>query len=781
MDWGRVATAIEHLQTLEADDLANELQRLAEMDAELAETVEVLHGTASIAASFMQTRMPGEDLDAKPALKLHDKVNSWEIQELLGSGGMGEVYKARRADGTFDQTVALKLAQSNIAGLAKRFETERQRLAQLEHPNIARIVDGGTSEKGAPYMTMEFVDGVPIDSHVKAAQLGREARLGLIVKLCAATAHAHGRLVLHRDIKHDNVLINAEGELRLIDFGVASLLDDPKTQTSPGPLTIGYAAPEQLLGDPVSAATDVFAIGMLTHLLETAALPKRQSDGGVAIDRAGIGDEDLAAILAKATASNAADRYGSADALGDDLRQFAGGFPVAAHPLSAAARFKKLVFRNKLTSAVSAAALAAVLVGVIGVSTFAVRANMARGEAEERLALAEFKAEMALINDHSAVATRDTVARLMSEEALERDRLNQTYLALEERYQREIEADPLLSGGKIFGLAREFFRTADHETSSAIVSRALARPEIQGALRAEFQNLQGRNFKEMGRDDEAVAVLTQAIEWFRQRPELLGSVEYAESLKDRLLYGPDKSDADEVRQRINALVSGEEDRTRENYWLNELSLVEQQLGNHAEYARLQEEAVKLALADTLAPAQVVTRKLAVLYPLVYGSPDMAKARQYLPELSEVREASGNNVRFYSQYRWKEAVILMREGRLDAAYDAIMSGVASAEANFPIGAGYHAVYSAQVVEIAALAGELETAQAYLKYIQVPQGADPKNWTVMRSKLARALYALQSGDRREAERLYQEIARERGTIRSSVELKFKFDRLAQLLES
>ncbi|MEM1052900.1 MAG: serine/threonine-protein kinase [Pseudomonadota bacterium] len=375
MDWALLTQTVERLDTLEGMDFLHELSEIEETDPDLAARVKNLRSNRWNASSFMQTRMPGAQEPRTTMFGAGDKIGVWEIAECLGAGGMGEVYRATRADKLFDQQVALKIAKIKTKSFRNRFESERQRLAQLEHPNIARIIDGGTADNGGPYLTMEFVDGMPIDAFVKANQLGREARLGLIGELCVALSHAHGRLVLHRDIKPDNVLVNTDGMARLIDFGVASLLDEPVREDEPGPLTLRFAAPEQLLGQPVSAATDVFAVGMLAHLLEIGALPKRLPDGGVLVDVKALADEDLSAILGKATAFDPSDRYASADALGDDLRRFVEGFPVAARPLSPLRRLRKLVARNTLASAMSAAAIAAVVAGVIGVSVFAVRAD----------------------------------------------------------------------------------------------------------------------------------------------------------------------------------------------------------------------------------------------------------------------------------------------------------------------------------------------------------------------------------------------------------------------
>lgn len=375
MDWAIITQTIERLDTLDPEELAGALHTLEQNDPDLLAQISSLRAVRANAVSFMQTRMPEAACSVSRSLEPGTVVGIWRIGKLLGAGGMGEVYQATRADGLFEQQVALKLAKAKSVGFHERFEAERQRLAQLEHPNIARIVDGGATDDGAPYMTMEFVDGQPTDIFAHENRLDRGQRIALIEQLCAAVTHAHGRLILHRDIKHDNVLINQDGELRLIDFGVASLMDDAGEDEARTPLTIAYAAPEQLRGEPVSAATDIFAIGMLAHLLEAGALPRRQPDGGVTIDRGKIADRDLCAILAKATAEAPADRYASADALRDDLQKLAGGFPVAARPVSSVTRFRKLVARNKLASAMSGAAAAAVIAGVIGVSVFAVRAN----------------------------------------------------------------------------------------------------------------------------------------------------------------------------------------------------------------------------------------------------------------------------------------------------------------------------------------------------------------------------------------------------------------------
>lgn len=501
MDWALITQTLEHLETLSAEDLAQELSRLNAEDKELISAVEQLRGNRENAASFMQTHMPGSQEQDGATLELGSHIGIWQIDCLLGTGGMGEVYRATRADGLFDQQVALKLSHRMGDEFAARFESERQRLAQLEHPNIARIVDGGTSENGSPYMTMEYVDGLPIDIHCQQSRLDREARLALVQRLCAAVAHAHGRLVLHRDIKHANVLINSDGELRLIDFGVASLIGDDDQSAEIGALTLAYAAPEQLRGEQVSAATDIFAIGMLAHLLETRAVPKRQSDGSVAIEEAGIGDADLAAILGKATAQDPLDRYVSVDALGDDLRKFADGFPVAARPVSTFTRFKKLVFRNTLASAMGGVAALAMIAGVIGVSLFAIRANEARVEAEENL----------LSSDHFAanmMVTADMMQRAFGG-AEDQDRLAETITEYQNQKLELKSTDPEQVARINLAAAIHFMRRQDYPRAIAILEPWLEEGYGTPQTLQDGSGVFARSLMDVGRTAEAVPILRE--------------------------------------------------------------------------------------------------------------------------------------------------------------------------------------------------------------------------------------------------------------------------------
>jgi serine/threonine-protein kinase len=309
-------------------------------------------------------------------------VGRWRVVELLGRGGMGTVYLAERADGEYQQRAALKLVSAAAwggPGAAERFRTERQVLARLQHPNIARLLDGGFAGDGRPYLVMELVDGLPITEHCRARGLSVEERLRLFRVVCQAVQHAHGALVVHRDLKPANTLVSEDGEVKLLDFGVAKLLDPaafgidaPETRELSAPLTPGYAAPEQLLGAPVTTATDVYSLGVLLHELLTGKRP------GAAPSRLAGRRDDLDSIIQRALRAEPERRYVSAGQLGEEIDRYLAGQPVLARPDTLAYRARRFVGRNR--AAVLGAALAAVALAAFGV----LAASQARRAAAER-------------------------------------------------------------------------------------------------------------------------------------------------------------------------------------------------------------------------------------------------------------------------------------------------------------------------------------------------------------------------------------------------------------
>jgi hypothetical protein len=212
-----------------------------------------------------------------PELSPGDIAGAYRILSLIGIGGMGAVYLAERVDGAFQQEVAIKVVPSaNAAFLLERFERERRIVALLNHPNIARILDGGEGPNGLPYFAMEYVAGETIDVFCEQRALPLRERLRLFLKVCDAVSHAHGRLVVHRDLKPANVLVTAGGEPKLLDFGIAKVLDPSHAATaSTGRLTPDYASPEQVRGEAVTVASDIYSLGALLYKVLTGCAPHR--------------------------------------------------------------------------------------------------------------------------------------------------------------------------------------------------------------------------------------------------------------------------------------------------------------------------------------------------------------------------------------------------------------------------------------------------------------------------------------------------------------------------
>jgi len=242
-----------------------------------------------------------------------DSVGAYRLERLLGRGGMGEVWLAERIDGTLKRKVALKLPHVTWApGLAERFAREREILSGLEHPNIARLYDAGVDAQGRPYMALEFVEGQPLDEYCNSRALSIEARLKLLLQVAEALAFAHSRLVVHRDLKPGNILVTGDGQVRLLDFGIAKLLDGGTAQetalTKAGgrALTLDYASPEQIRGEPIGTASDVYSLGVVAFELLAGARPYRlKRESAAALEQAITSD---ALPLASAVADDQARR-----------------------------------------------------------------------------------------------------------------------------------------------------------------------------------------------------------------------------------------------------------------------------------------------------------------------------------------------------------------------------------------------------------------------------------------------------------------------------------------
>jgi len=326
------------------------------------------------------------------------RLDEYRLVQELGSGGMGTVFLAERADGEYTGLAAIKLVRGGFASpdIERRFRTERQMLADLEHPNIARLLDGGTAPDGMPYLVMEYVDGQPITAWAHAQRLDLDDRLRLFLTICDAVQHAHRSLIVHRDLKPSNILVRQDGVPKLLDFGIAKLLPSmssaaQQTFSMVRVMTPSYASPEQIDGRPVTLATDVYSLGVVLYQLLTGVHPfTADRPGPLEVRRRIVEDEplppsramapaegprpasarslrgDLDAIVMRAMQKRVEQRYATVEQLGADILRHMHGLPVLARPQTPGYRLDRFVRRNRAAVAGSIAAIVivATLVGI---------------------------------------------------------------------------------------------------------------------------------------------------------------------------------------------------------------------------------------------------------------------------------------------------------------------------------------------------------------------------------------------------------------------------------
>jgi non-specific serine/threonine protein kinase/serine/threonine-protein kinase len=297
------------------------------------------------------------------------RLGPWRILARIGTGGMGEVYRAERADGAFEMPVAIKLIRSRRKNLARLLESERQMMARLNHGSIARLIDGGMSEDERPYIVMEWVDGQTLGEWIHGPDMTPRLCLDVFGQTCRAVAFAHRELVVHGDIKPANVAVARDGQVKLLDFGVSQLLDDKMDSRQPSALTPGFAAPEQLAGDPVSTASDIYSLGALLRWMVFASDPERPDERSElrAPWRGYRRLRDLDAIIERSTATDPDDRYATVNALLVDLERLASDRPVAARRLSPLGAGMLWVRRRKVVAMLGSLVAIALIGGMAGV------------------------------------------------------------------------------------------------------------------------------------------------------------------------------------------------------------------------------------------------------------------------------------------------------------------------------------------------------------------------------------------------------------------------------
>ncbi|MEZ4416044.1 MAG: serine/threonine-protein kinase [Gemmatimonadota bacterium] len=498
--WDRLADLFFEAIEVPTEERAAFLDRACGDDRALRQEIEgVLAGHD---AATRARRQAGGSSELEPPRAPGDRVGAFAIDSLLGRGGMGEVYLARRADDQYEQRVAIKLIRPDrdLSTLVRRFQTERQVLARLQHPNIATLLDGGVTEDARPYLVMQYVEGKPLTTYAQEHALSLRERLRLFLTVCDAVQFAHANLVVHRDLKPSNILVTEEGDVRLLDFGIAKLLDaDPWAGSNTGDLlllTPEHAAPEQFLGEPITIATDVYALGILLYELLTGSRPY-QFVSPLELHRAicerdplppataatdperlqrlhlaqppvapGKIRGDLDCIVLKTLRKEPERRYASVADLATDVRRFLQGFPVEARPESFG--YVAIRFLQRHRAAVGAS-----------------------------LALATSLAALAVVSARYATTSR-AQARAIAEE---RDVAVEVSSFLETLFRAP---DPFALGAERRDTMR--IRTFLAEGAAKVMDDLADRPRVQARLLTSLGGAQ----MEIGQLDDAIPLLERA-------------------------------------------------------------------------------------------------------------------------------------------------------------------------------------------------------------------------------------------------------------------------------
>ena len=544
------------LATLARDDpaLHGRLETLitADHDAEAGSFLNVHEPAATGAAP---TALPGPSaLDGLTGSRL----GPWQVERLIGSGGMGQVWLSRRTDGLYEGLAAIKLMRLTMAepGANARFAREGQLLGRLNHPAIARLLDAGVTESGERYLVLEYVDGERIDRYCDHHCLTVAQRVALFIVVCQAVAHAHENLVVHRDLKPSNIFVTADGQVKLLDFGVAKLLADEAGQPGGGgsgeaseltraagaAMTPQYASPEQLSGGPVTTATDVYGLGMVLygllsgtrpfgddatptplHAADTAAEPRplwtlpvgAEAVQRIAAQRAtGVATlrkllrSDIAVVIGKAIKADAGKRYRSVPDFADDLQRYLDQRPIAARPDSALYRGAKFVRRHGLGVGAVALIVLAVIGGVAGTL---IKQREAEHEAQRAVAVKRFLLDM-FGQARSAVKNGGTQAREAT--------VNDMLIAGAEHVETSFASQPEIRD-EVFAVLTELYsETGDRERMTSLARRRLA------AARTGFG-------VDNARSAPAEVELAGVLLNFGENSEAKSLLDHAQSLLDR--------------------------------------------------------------------------------------------------------------------------------------------------------------------------------------------------------------------------------------------------------
>lgn len=530
--WAEVAALFDRLLELSPVDRDEQLKRSG-ASAQVQQRVTQMLDALESHPDFLEKS--GRQVDSGQrqeysSLPTGAKVGAFVVERLVGRGGMGEVYLAHRGDADFSQRVALKLIRPEAVGRLGHFENERRILAGLEHPGIARLIDGGLAPDGRPYMAMEFVEGRDIISYVKDNASSLDERLQLFQQICEAVDFAHRNLIVHRDLKPANILVDAEGRARLLDFGIAKLADVGGCAMTQALLTPEYAAPEQLEGGAITMATDVFGLGVVLYELLTGSRPwsssgsalpmsfKRRFEAEPALPSHAVNSSsvvsakslrgDLDAIVMKALRPEPAMRYQSASQLWNDIKRHLRCEPVLARGDTRGYRSRRFVSRHKVGVAAAAAVFVAVAVGVGGVVWQAHKTALERDQV-----LAEMRRTEAVKN-YLLLMFRTAGENQGSESTTAKQVLDQSAKRLAEQYRDQ----PQTRAEIVQALGALYLFMNDADGAAPLLQGYLKSGGTTPAARAEVSAMLAEAELIRGNKTEARRLLDEAQAFWNKTP-----------------------------------------------------------------------------------------------------------------------------------------------------------------------------------------------------------------------------------------------------------------------
>ncbi|KAA5805417.1 serine/threonine protein kinase [Alkalicaulis satelles] len=645
VDWPRIEALFDAALELEEGERAGFVQSQTDDPAILEEVLSLL-ASAGHAQDFLET----EDAPAEPLLTQGQKLGAWRIASLVGRGGMGDVYKVDRADGLYEQTAALKVMRPGPSEDTALFESERRYLARLEHPNIARLLDGGVTAQGRPWMVMELAEGASADAWASRSKAPARLIVEKMLQAGEALAYAHDKLIVHRDVKPSNIMIDAGGRARVIDFGVARLASADKGQSAP--LSLDYAAPELLEGQPATTASDVYGLAATLYALLAGHPPLRLSDDPLPVALRRAMEEpparlpaqrftrrdksllrDLDHVLARALAKQPAGRYPTVNSFCEDLRAALKGRPVAARASERGYVLGRYIKRHRWQAA-AAAALVISLVGGLSASLWQAReARIERDWAQSE------QARLEAVQHYLFFMLRDGADVSGGTSASAREILEAAAAQVGDLFA----ADPERGGQVMHALAELYFYLNDYEAAGPLLRQLVEADYLDPALLASARYDLAQVLLRTVGPDEAEPLLAQAQAFWQSdsrqwRRRLVDSrLVEARILRDRGRL-PEAVALLERTVPDRIALSGETDRMT-GVVHNDLGVMLFSAGRMEDAAASLREALAVWRATGLADGPDALNTLNNLAAVQVLSGDHAAAEPLFREIVEIRRAA----------------------------------------------------------------------------------------------------------------------------------------------